>query len=349
MADFAPLRVAEVEPLTDEAVALRFDVPPELAADYRFSPGQHVTLRRVLDGVDLRRTYSVCASSAGGPLRVAVKRVPGGALSTWLTTQVRPGDVVEVLPPAGRFGPALDPEHRRTYGLVAAGSGITPVLSIARSVLDVEPHSAVVLVYGNRTTRDAMFVDELADLKDRDPERLQLVHVLSREAQASDLLTGRLDRDRTARILDVLVPVDEVDLWFVCGPLGMVEDVRAALLDAGVAPDRVRVELFHAGSPPPPPPAGDRAPTTLVAALHGRTTTVDTDRDALLLDAVLRARADAPYACRGGVCGTCRARVLEGEVQRGTEWALEPDERDAGLVLTCQARALSDRVVLDFV
>ncbi len=345
----ALLEVAAVDRLTDEAVAVTFDVPPELAEPYRFSPGQHVTLRRVVDGEDLRRTYSVCASSAGGPLRVAVKRVPGGALSTWLTQEVRPGDVVEVLPPAGRFGPVLDPAQSRTYGLVAAGSGITPVLSIARSVLDVEPHSSVVLLYGNRTARDAMFVDELADLKDRDPERLQLVHVLSREAQASDLLSGRLDRDRTGRILDALVPVHDVDLWFVCGPLGMVEDVRGALLDVGVVPERVKVELFHAGSPPPRVVSGTAAVTTVVAALHGRSTEVATDRDTLLLDAVLSARADAPYACRGGVCGTCRAHLLDGEVQRGTEWALEPDEREAGLVLTCQARALSDRVVLDFV
>jgi len=197
---FTDLRVGSVEALTDDAVAVTFELPDEHATEFAFAPGQHLTLRRVVDGQDLRRTYSVCSSAAGGPLRVAVKRMDGGAFSTWATSELRAGDVLEVQPPAGRFGPAVEAGRTRRYGLVAGGSGITPVLSIAATVLDVERASEVVLLYGNRTQRDVMFADELADLKDAHPQRLQVVHVLSREEQGSELLSGRLDPQRLERL-----------------------------------------------------------------------------------------------------------------------------------------------------
>jgi ring-1,2-phenylacetyl-CoA epoxidase subunit PaaE len=349
---FTVLRVARVDPLTRDSVALTFDVPPEHAERFRFAPGQHLTLRRVLDGADLRRTYSVCSSSAGGPLRVAVKQLEGGAFSSWVATGLRAGDELEVLPPAGRFGPVLDPAARRTVGLVAAGSGITPVLSIAASVLDVEPGSDVVLVYGNRTQGDVMFLEELADLKDRFPARLQVLHVLSREEQESELLSGRIDRDRLTRIAQAgLLPVDDVDSWYLCGPFGMVTEGRATLLELGVPADRVHVELFHADAPPPRPPrqgpAQDAAEVTVV--LHGRTTRLPVDGDVeTVLDAVLRTRPDAPYACRGGVCGTCRARVVEGAVEMDVNYALEADELERGVVLTCQSRPTTPTVRLEF-
>ncbi len=348
---FVRLRVAALDRLTRDAVAVTFEVPEQHAAAFRFAPGQHLTLRRLVDGQDLRRTYSVCSSAAGGPLRVAVKRLDGGAFSTWVTDGLRPGDEVEVLPPAGRFGPRPSPERARRYGLVAAGSGITPVLSIAATVLGVEPGSDVVLLYGNRTAADVMFLDELGDLKDRYPERLQVVHVLSREEQGSELLSGRLDRERLQRLLAALVPPDEVDEWYLCGPFGLVADGRSTLLDAGVDPASVHTEVFHADAPPPRPPRqgppADAAEVTVV--LHGRTTRLPVDGDVeTVLDAVLRTRPDAPYACKGGVCGTCRAQVVEGGVQMDVNYALEPDELDRGIVLTCQSHPTTDEVRLEF-
>jgi ring-1,2-phenylacetyl-CoA epoxidase subunit PaaE len=347
MEGFHPLRLAAVDQLTDEAVALTFEVPAELREVFRFSPGQHLTLRKELDGEDLRRTYSVCAATTG-PLRVAVKRLDGGAFSTWACKQLHVGDVVEVLPPAGRFGPAVSPERVRRYGLVAAGSGITPVLSIAATALEVERRSEVVLVYGNRTSRDVMFLEELSDLKDRYPTRLQVLHVLSREEQESELLSGRLDRDRLGRVLDAFAPVDGIDEWYLCGPFGLVTEARDLLTARGA--DQVHVELFHAEAPPPRPPrpVGEAPATTLVATLHGRASTVAMQPDDAVLDAVLRVRPDAPYACRGGVCGTCRARVLEGAVEMDVNWALEPDELAAGVVLTCQSHPTTERLRLEF-
>lgn len=351
MEGFTTLTVGSVEQLTSDSVAVTFDLPAELAPAFAFRPGQHLTLRRVIGDQDLRRTYSVCSSAAGGPLRVAVKRLEGGAFSTWATGELRAGDELEVLPPAGRFGPVLDPSRVLRYGLVAAGSGITPVLSIAASVLDVEPASEVVLLYGNRTQRDVMFLEELADLKDRWGARLQVVHVLSREEQGSELLSGRLDRERLQRLLSSLVPVDSVDEWYLCGPFGMVTEGREVLLEAGADPSRVHVELFHAEAPPPrvrtAGPVGDAATVTVV--LHGRSSTLAVERDGdSVLDAVLAVRPDAPYACKGGVCGTCRARVVSGAVEMDVNYALEPDELAAGVVLTCQSHPTTDEVRLEF-
>ena len=347
---FHRLRVAAVDRLTRDSAALTFDVPEPLREAFRFRPGQHLTLRRVTEGADLRRTYSVCSSSSGGPLRVAVKRLDGGVFSSWVLDTLQPGDELEVLPPAGRFGPAVDPTRSLKYGLIAAGSGITPVLSIAWSVLDVEPESEVVLVYGNRTSGDVMFLEELSDLKDRFPDRLQVLHVLSREEQESELLSGRIDRERLQRLLDTLLT--GIDEWYLCGPFGMVTEGRQTLLDAGADPSRVHVELFHADAPPPrvrtaAPGSTDAA--TVTVELHGRTTTLQVDKDGpSVLDAVLAVRADAPFACKGGVCGTCRARCVSGSVEMDVNYALEPDELAAGVVLTCQSHPTSDEVQLEF-
>jgi ring-1,2-phenylacetyl-CoA epoxidase subunit PaaE len=349
---FHRLKVAAVDPLTADSMAVTFAVPDALAETFRFRPGQHLTLRRVVGGVDLRRTYSVCSSAVGGPLRVAVKRVDGGVFSTWVLEQLKPGDELEVLPPAGRFGPTLDPTRPRRYGLLAAGSGITPVLSIAATVLDAEPGSDVVLVYGNRTQRDVMFLEELADLKDRYPDRLQVLHVLSREEQESELLSGRIDRDRLQRLLATLVPVEQVDEWYVCGPFGMVTESRQTLLEAGADPARVHIELFHADPPPPrerTARSGTADTAVVTVVLNGRTTTVEVERDGeSVLDAVLAVRPDAPFACKGGVCGTCRARCVLGSVEMNVNYALESDELEAGVVLTCQAHPLTDEVKLEF-
>lgn len=346
--DFRPLTVAAVDRLTDDSVAITFAVPPELKDVFAFAPGQHLTLRRIVEGEDLRRTYSVCASAMTGPLRVAVKRLEGGVVSTWLVDELKAGDVLEVLPPAGSFGPR-DSRDGRHYGLIAAGSGITPVLSIATTVLETEPTSEVALLFGNRTTRDVMFLEELSDLKDRFPSRLQLIHVLSREEQESELLTGRIDRDRLPSILEQLAPVGTIDQWYLCGPFGMVADAREVLAQAGAR--EVHVELFHADAPPPRPPrpSAEAGEASVVALLNGRSTAFSMNKDVKVLDALLAVRSDAPYACRGGVCGTCRARVLLGQVEMETNYALEPDELAAGIVLTCQSHPLGDELHVEFV
>ena len=332
MDGFVPLVVKDVERLTDDAVAITFDDP-----GWEWRPGQHLTLRVELDGVEQRRTYSLC-----GQMRVGVKRLDGGAVSTWLCEQLRPGDVVDVLPPAGTFGPHVTEHRSCVYGLVGAGSGITPLLAIARTALEVEPESEVLLVYGNRTARDVMFLDEIADLKDRYPTRLQVLHVLSREEQESALLSGRLDRDRLERIVELFG--GRVDEWYLCGPLGVVEAAQQVLEGR-----EVHAELFFAGEAPAREVREEDAlGATVTALLHGRSSTVQTQRGTTVLDAVLRSRADAPYACKGGVCGTCRARLVEGEVEMAVNWALEPDEVAAGVVLTCQSRPLTDAVAVEF-
>jgi ring-1,2-phenylacetyl-CoA epoxidase subunit PaaE len=347
---FCRLRVASVERLTRDSVAVTFHVPASLAEQFRFRPGQHLTLRRVVGEADLRRTYSVCSSAAGGPLRVAVKRLEGGAFSSWLLDHLQPGDELEVLPPAGRFGPDVDPTRARKYGLIAAGSGITPVLSIAATVLDVERASEVVLVYGNRTSADVMFLEELSDLKDRFLDRLQVLHVLSGEEQEAELLSGRIDRQRLQRLLDTLLT--GIDEWYLCGPFGMVTDARQTLLDAGVDSSCVHIELFHAEASARRVrtlAAGAADTSTVTVELHGRRTTLPVEKDGRsVLDAVLAVRADAPYACKGGVCGTCRARCVSGSVEMDVNYALEPDELAAGVVLTCQSHPTSDQVGLEF-
>ena len=350
---FHPLTVASIEPVTDDSVAITFEVPDHLREDYAFSHGQHLTVRTELAGDDVRRNYSICSSAGSGVLRVAVKRLPGGAFSEHALDVLRPGDVLDVMTPSGRFFTELDPAHRKHYVCVAAGSGITPILSIVASVLAAEPRSSVTLLYGNRTHGSVMFLEELEDLKDSYPDRFQLLHVLSREPQEVELFSGRLDADRMGRILDGLLPPDTVDEWFLCGPFEMVSDLRKLLVKEGVPKKQIHAEVFHVESAPPvrrapvEMPEGVGAKVTIT--LDGRRSTFSLPTDGpAVLDAALRVRADAPFACKGGVCGTCRAKVVEGTVEMDTNWALEPDEVEKGYVLTCQSHPTSDTVVLDY-
>jgi ring-1,2-phenylacetyl-CoA epoxidase subunit PaaE len=346
---FAPLRVARVEQLTDDAVAITFDVPADQQDAFRFRPGQALTVRRMHDGLDERRSYSICAPRDGAP-RIGVREVGGGQVSGWLVHDVQAGDVVEVLPPSGAF--ALGEETGGRHVLVAAGSGITPMVSIASTVL-ADPSGEVTLLYANRRSDTVMFADELADLKDRYPARFQLVHVLSREPGEADLLSGRLDSARFGALLDGLVPVDAVDHWWLCGPYPMVEAVRAELLARGVESGRVHRELFYVEDVAPPPaehvdapPSGVTSEVTVV--LDGRATVLSLGRDEPILDAAQRVRSDLPFACKGGVCGTCRARVTGGEVFMRRNFALEDDEIADGFVLTCQSLPVSEQVSVDF-
>lgn len=349
-ARFHPLRVADVEPLTDDAVAITFDVPSELAEDYTFSHGQHVAVRLAAAGDDVRRSYSIC-SPVGGPLRIAVKRLPGGVFSSYVIDKLQPGDEVEVMTPGGRFQTPLDPRQRRSYAAVAAGSGITPVMSILQTTLAVEPESTFTLIYANRTTASILFLEELEDIKNRYRERFEMFHVLSREPQEVDLLTGRVDGPHLARFLDTVVPPDRIDEWFLCGPFGMVHELRDTLVAYGVDPRHVHSELFHTEPAPPREglveATGTGSAVTIV--LEGRTTTFQlASSGRSVLDAALALRSDAPYACKGGVCGTCRAKLLEGGVRMDSNYALEQDEVDAGFVLACQSHPTTPRVTLDF-
>jgi ring-1,2-phenylacetyl-CoA epoxidase subunit PaaE len=346
---FHPLRVASVEPLTDDSVAISFAVPPELADDYRFVHGQHLTIRGD-DGE--RRSFSICTTPRSGLLTIGVKKLPGGAFSQGVVDTLGVGDELDVMTPAGRFTTRLDPTSDRVYVAIAAGSGITPLISIVSTILEEEPHAQVMLVYANRTQRTVMFLDDLHDLKDRFPDRFQLVHVLSREQQDVELFSGRLDGDRLSRILKSLLPAEDVDEWFLCGPQQMVVDLRQVILDHSVEARAIHTELFHAD---PVPRAPEAASSSVEGAAHvtikldGRASDFDLRPDGVgVLEAALEVRTDLPFACRGGVCGTCRAKLVEGTVAMDVNYALEPEEMAEGYVLTCQSHPTSERVVLDY-
>lgn len=350
---FHTLRVAGVERLCDDAVAVGFVIPPELAGDFAHRPGQSLTLRREVDGRDERRSYSIC-SPAGTPPRIGVREVSGGLFSSWLVNEVRPGDTVEVMAPTGIFTPDLATAGHHV--LIAAGSGITPMLSIAGSVLAADEDARVTLFYGNRRTDTVMFADELADLKDRYPTRFELGHVLSREPREAELLSGRLDAERLAALVGSLVDVRAAAHWWLCGPHGMVTDAQEVLAGLGVPEERVHQELFFADGEPVAPARheegraqGEEGPHSEVTiVLDGRSTTTALPRDRTVLDGAQKSRSDLPFACKGGVCGTCRALVSDGEADMRRNFALEKAETEAGYVLTCQTFPVSDTLTVDY-
>ncbi|WBB93891.1 1,2-phenylacetyl-CoA epoxidase subunit PaaE [Verrucosispora sp. WMMC514] len=357
---FHPLPVVAVDRLTADAVAITFAVPAELRETFAFRAGQHLTVRLPAvaadgdGGGDVRRSYSICSTPAElarhGRLRIGVREIPGGAFSGYACGALRHGDSIEVLPPLGHFTTAFAPDRVRRYGAVVAGSGITPVLSLVATALAVEPASTFTLVYGNRTAGSVMFAEELADLKDRYPTRLHLVHVLSREQGDSPLLSGRIDAERLGRLLETIVPGEAIEEWFLCGPYGLVVDARAVLTERGVAESAVHTELFHVDAPPEPVRRSDDASggTDVTITLDGRSSSFTMRRDERVLDAALKVRGELPYACKGGVCSTCRAKVVSGEVEMARNYALEPDEVTAGYVLTCQSSPLTDTLTIDY-
>jgi ring-1,2-phenylacetyl-CoA epoxidase subunit PaaE len=346
-AAFHTLTVASVERLCDDAVAVTFDVPEALRSAYDFEAGQSLTLRRIIDGEDHRRDYSICAQVGQRP-RVGVRLIPGGRFSEWLVNEVRPGDEVEVQTPRGSF--RAQPDGGR-HLCIAAGSGITPMMSIASTVLS-NPDSRLTLLYGNRTTSSVMFTEELADLKNRYGARLDLVHVLSREPRDVELFSGRLEGERLRTLLTTLVPLAAVDHVWLCGPFAMIADARAVLEELGVSRDKVHFELFYVDEPPPEvnrPEAvvtGETSNVTVV--LDGRSTTAPMPKDQSILDSAQRLRADLPFACKGGVCGTCRAHLTSGVGEMRRNYALDDDEVARGFVLTCQTHPVSDEVTVDF-
>ncbi|ANS78459.1 Phenylacetate-CoA oxygenase/reductase, PaaK subunit [Serinicoccus hydrothermalis] len=361
-ARFHDLTVSRVDRLTDQAVAISFEIPEELREEFEFEPGQHLTVRATIDGQDARRSYSCCISRAQsrerGEVRVATATVPGGLMSTWLNEQARPGDTMQVMSPMGSFTCPTQPTATRHHVGIAAGSGITPVLSLLTTALEEEPHSRVTLVFGNRRTDSVMFLEELMDLKNRFPGRFTLLNVLSREPQEAELLTGRIDREKVEQLMATFIPEDQVDEWYLCGPFGMVETVQEVLAERGVDAEHVHHEIFHVDGegapvtePVPAEPADPGAPPEAVATvtLDGRTTTVPMPSAAeTILAATLRERPDAPFSCTGGVCGTCRAKVTDGEVRMDRNYALEPDEVDRGYRLMCQSHPVTEAVTIDY-
>lgn len=345
---FHALRVRDVERLTDDSAAVAFDVPDDLRELFAFAPGESLTLRRVVDGVEHRRSYSICAP-AGAPPRIGVREVPGGMFSSWLVHELEPGETVEVAAPSGSF--RADPGQPGRHLCIAAGSGITPMLSIAASVL-ANPASTVTLLYGNRETTSVMFAEELSDLKNLHGPRFDLVHVLSREPRDVELFSGRLDADRLRRLLPLKVPLASVDHVWLCGPLGLVQDARAVLEELGVPREKVHFELFFVDEPPPQLRHADRVvegvTSDVTVVLDGRSTTYAVPRGETLLDSAQAVRSDLPFACKGGVCGTCRAKVVEGEVEMVRNYALEPEEVEQQFVLTCQTYPVGDAVTVDF-
>ena len=350
---FHRLTVSDVRRETPDAVSVAFAIPPELAAAYAYAPGQYLTLRTRADGEEVRRSYSICSGPDEGELRVAVKRVEGGAFSGWANEALLAGDAIDVMTPTGRFGVAHAPDKARVHVGFAAGSGITPILSIVRGLLVREPDARVFLFYGNRTMADMLFRTALEELKDRYLDRFSVFHVLSGEEQDVPVLNGRLDGEKTRLVLTHIVPAASVDHVFICGPLGMSEAVEAAALGLDVPAERIHVERFvseHGGRPRPRPPAPADDASGRVAALivDGKRREVGVAEGESVLDAALRAGMDLPYACRGGMCSTCRAKVVEGEVAMELNYSLEPWETQAGFVLTCQARPVTERVVIDY-
>lgn len=346
---FHTLTVADVESLCDDAVAVTFEVPEDLRAEFDFRPGQSLMLSRTLDGVEHRRSYSIC-SPAGASPRVGVREVTDGLFSSWLVHEVKAGDQIDVQGPTGNFH--ADPAEGGRHVLIAAGSGITPMLSIAASVL-ANPDAEVVLLYGNRRTRSVMFAEEIADLKDQYGSRFDVIHVLSREPREVELFSGRLDADRLRDILDTIVPTPDIDHFWLCGPFGMVNDAQDVLGELGVAKSSIHHELFYVDDVPPPQEKhrepGVTGPSSEVTiTLDGRSVTGTLPQDESILDSGEQLRSDLPFACKGGVCGTCRAKVICGDVDMRRNYALEENEVAAGFVLTCQTFPVSDTVTVDF-
>ncbi|MEQ0574192.1 2Fe-2S iron-sulfur cluster-binding protein [Mycobacterium tuberculosis] len=339
--------VASVDPITADATLVTFAVPEALRDAFRFEPGQHVAVRTDLGGQGIRRNYSICAPATRAQLRIAVKHIPGGAFSTFVANELKAGDVLELMTPTGRFGTPLDPLHRKHYVGLVAGSGITPVLSILATTLEIETESRFTLIYGNRTKESTMFRAELDRLESRYADRLEILHVLSSEPLHTPELRGRIDRDKLTRWLTSTLRPAGVDEWFICGPLAMATAVRETLIEHGVDSERIHLELFY-GFDTPPATRPSYAGATVTFTLSGQRAIFDLVPGDSILEGALGLRSDAPYACMGGACGTCRAKLIEGNVEMDHNFALRKAELDAGYILTCQSHPTTPCVAVDY-
>lgn len=354
MSKFYPLTVSQVKHETRDAIAVTFEVPAELKDAFAYQQGQHLTLRAMIDGEDVRRSYSICSAVQDRQLRVAIKRCAGGLFSNWANERLQPGATLEVMPPMGHFNVPLDPASSRHYLAFAAGSGITPILSIIKTTLQAEPHSRFTLVYGNRASSTVIFRDELTDLKDQYMDRLRLVYVMSREQQDIELFNGRITEEKCGQFLKHWIDVRDIDVAFICGPEDMMHGVSRALQEAGLEKEKIRIELFAASIPkhehkPRKIEAGARHHTEVTVIMDGVAASFSMDKDKeSVLDAGLKAGIEMRYSCKGGVCSTCRCKVLEGEVEMDVNYALEDYEVRRGFVLSCQSFPVTDKLVIDF-
>ncbi len=353
--DFHKLRVAEVKRETPDAVSVRLELPEELRETFRFRAGQHLTFRRQIGGEEVRRNYSLCVAPDEGVLKIGVKQIAGGAFSGWVNTELKAGDELEVMAPHGSFCWSFDAGARNEYVAFAGGSGITPILSLMKTALSLEPHSRFTLFYGNRNSMGVMFLEEIAALKDRYLDRLSVYHFLEEEEEEIDLFNGRLDRAKTDEILSALVRAQDVDAFFICGPGPMMDAIEEALTARGVEKPRILIERFTTGPLSPAQAAAAReleqkaAGLRMSVTLNGRRVQVAFDPDKhSILDNVRAAGLPAPFACKGGVCATCRAKVTSGEVEMKVNYGLSAEELAEGYVLTCQATPVSEGVALTY-
>jgi len=348
---FHILTISDVRRETADAVSLAFEVPEGLRVAYRYTPGQYLTLRATIDGEDVRRSYSICSDLDDAELRVVIKRLPGGAFSNWANEHLRVGGTLSVMTPDGRFGVPIEAGSARTLVAFAAGSGITPIMAILKTVLRREA-GRFFLFYGNRSTADIIFREELEDLKDRYLARLSVFHVLSREQQDIAMLHGHLDGEKIGVLMRSMVPIADVDQAFICGPQPMIEELEKALINLSLARNRVHVERFTpgVGGRPRPVVVAPTAPPKAIATVISEGARFDfpVAEGEAIIDAAIRAGRSLPYSCKGGMCCTCRAKLVEGRVEMATNYSLQPWETDAGYVLTCQSRPVTERVVIDY-
>ena len=356
MSQFYPLKVSSIERTTRDAVVVAFEVPAELEEKFIFRPGQYLNVRTQVDGEELRRSYSICAAPHDNLLRVAVKRVADGAFSSWANAHLEVGSTLEVMPPDGNFTVDFDAAHQRGYAAFAVGSGITPILSLVKTALDTEPNSTFTLFYANRASSSIMFREEIEDLKNRYMNRFSVVYIMSRELQDIDLFNGRLDAEKVDQLLSVWLPPEKIDYAFVCGPHDMTEQVVATLTAKGLTKEQIKYELFGApkgprttasGAAPRQAPGAEDCQLTIIQDGFTRDITIKKNHLSLV-DAAMEQGIELPFSCKGGVCSTCRCKVVEGEVDMDANFALEDYEVNMGFVLSCQSFPVTDKVVIDF-
>ncbi len=346
---FHKLQIADIQRETKDSVSIVFDIPEELADVFKFTPGQHLVVRAQIQGEELRRNYSICSGVNDGLVRIAVKLVEGGRFSSYANQQLNRGDYLEVMPPEGSFHTPLDSSQSKNYLAFAAGSGITPLLSIIKSTLDIETTSCYTLVYGNKHVSSIMFREALLDLKNRYTTRLELIHILSREKQETELFNGRIDAVKLNSLCEQLIHLERVDECFICGPKTMMEALKKGLEAKGFPSKNIHFELFGNDRVMVASSDDSGVLKQVSVIVDGKTTQIElSEAGQTILDAALNAGADVPYACKDGVCCTCRGKVIEGEVKMDSNFALEEDELDDGFVLACQSHPVSETVILDF-
>ncbi len=353
---FHPLSIKEVKKETADCITVLFDVPPALTTAFQFTQGQSLTMRTTINGEEVRRTYSICSSPLENQLRVAIKKVEGGLFSTFANEQLKKSDILEVMPPVGRFNTTLDPVHQKNYTAFASGSGITPMLSIIKTTLATEPNSSFTLVYGNKSRSSIIFFEELEGLKNKYINRFNLIHILSREKTDADINFGRITKEKCSQLFDKLINIKTTDEFFLCGPEDMIFSVKDFLQANAVDEKKIHFELFttpgqqKAASHMPQAASKGGPQSNISIKLDGRSFNlmIPFNSDTSILDAAMQQGADVPYACKGGVCCTCKARLLEGEVSMDVHWGLEQEEIEQGYILTCQSHPKTEKVVIDF-